>query len=194
MIQELKQEIRTRIKNERRSLSDNIKELLDNKISDNLIKSGLLDKSKIVLVYLSTEIEVDTKKIINYCLQNNIRIAVPRCFGERKMNFYYYDSNIKLEKSKFGIYEPADNDDNKVTSFVNALCVVPALSYDKAGYRLGYGGGYYDTFLADNPDVKTVGICYSQHISDILPVDKFDKNVNYLITENKMEVCNGYTT
>ncbi len=188
---ETKQELRAKIKNERRSMPKKDKEASDKAIADNLIKSGLLNKSELVLIYLSTEIEVDTKKILEYCMENKINIAVPRCVGKRKMNFYFYNNSTKFEKSNFGIYEPVADDSNMVRNFKNSLCIVPGLSFDKNGYRLGYGGGFYDTFLAENSDMKTVGICYSRHITAKLPVDKFDKHVDFVITENNMEVCNG---
>ncbi len=191
MNEDLKKQLRLKIKKERADIIKSDKNQLDMKIADNLIKSGILDTSKLVLVYLSTDIEVGTEHIISHCLENSIKMAVPRCVGPRKMNFYLYDKNTKLEKSKFGIYEPYEDDEKKVTSFENAICIVPGLSFDKKGYRLGYGGGFYDTLLSDNKKMTTVGICYSCHISDELPKGIYDKNVKFIITENNMEVCDG---
>lgn len=150
MNEDIKKQLRLKIKKERAEIIKAEKKQLDKKIADNLIKSCILDKSKLVLIYLSTDIEVGTERIIEYCLENAIKIAVPRCIGPRIMNFYLYDRNTKLEKSKFGIYEPYDDDERKINSFDNAICIVPGLSFDKRGYRLGYGGGFYDTLLSEN--------------------------------------------
>ena len=64
--------------------------------------------------------------------------------------------------------------------------------YDKTnGYRLGYGGGYYDRFLCENNRLITVGLCYQNNLTDKLIINQYDMPVNYIITENSLEVCNG---
>lgn len=190
MSDKIKQQLRIRIKSERRSIPDYEKEQLDKGILDNFIESRLFSDIKLILIYLSSEIEVDTRGIIKYCLNNSIRVAVPRCVGTRKMDFYYYNEEVVLEKSKFGIYEPLADKNNLVNSFENALCIVPGLLFDNKGYRLGYGGGFYDTLIKDNPDLMTVGICYDRHVIENLPTGEYDKNVNYIITEKSVKNCN----
>lgn len=191
MSEDVKNQLRTKIKKERTSILKSEKEQMDTKIAENLVDSGILAKTKLVLIYLSTEIEIGTDKIIEYCLNNSINVAVPRCTGLRKMDFYPFDKHTQLEKSKFGIYEPLENKKNVIKSFDNAVCIVPGLAFNKKGFRLGYGGGFYDTFIYENPNMKTIGICYKRYIYDNLPIGKYDKRVNYIVTEENMEVCNG---
>lgn len=186
-----KKQLRLKIKQERKSLTIEEKNKYDNKIYENLLNFGILTKFELILVYFSTEIEVNTHKIINYCHENNIVVAIPRCEKNRNMKFYYFNENSILEKSRYGIYEPVPDKNKSVEKFNNALCIVPGLSFDKRGYRLGYGGGFYDTFIGNNSNITTVGICYSQNIVDKLPIDFYDKHVNYLITDKTAEVCNG---
>lgn len=191
MNEDIKIKLRRKIIKERKSILKSEKEQMDTKIAENLVNSGILTNAKQVLIYLSTEIEVDTSKIIDYCLEKSINVAVPRCVGLRKMDFYPFDKNTQLEKSKFGIFEPFENKENIIKNFDNTICIVPGLSFNKKGFRLGYGGGFYDTFLYENPDLKTIGICYKRHIINNIPIGEYDKKVNYIITEENMEVCNG---
>ncbi len=191
MCDNIKKQLRLKIRQERKLLTEQEKNEYDNKIYENLLNSGILTKSKLILVYFSTKLEVNTHKIINYCLENNIAAAIPRCEENRNMKFYYYNKNSILEKSGYGIYEPVSDKNKLVENFNNAICIVPGLSFDKRGYRLGYGGGFYDTFIGNNPNITTVGICYSENVADELPIGFYDKHVNYLITDKTAEVCNG---
>lgn len=191
----IKNQMRLKIKKERNALTEHEKNYLDKKIFDNILKSKLLENHDTIFVYLSTDIEVSTVDIVNYCFENDLKVAIPRCVGKREMKFFYYFKNSVLEKSKYGIYEPVLEKSREVKSFENSLCIVPGLAFDKNGFRLGYGGGFYDKFLNDNPDITTVGICYSRNIADNLPKGDYDKYVDYVITDNDsykiMEVCNG---
>lgn len=187
----IKKQLRLKIKRQRGLLTEKEKNKYDNKIYENLLNSGLLTKSKLILVYISTELEVDTHRIINFCHKNNIAAAIPRCEKNRNMKFYYYNENSILEKSAYGIYEPVPHKNKPVDNFNDSLCIVPGLAFDKRGYRLGYGGGFYDTFIGNNSNITTVGICYSENIADKLPIDFYDKHVNFLITDKTVEVCNG---
>lgn len=185
MIDNVKKQLRLKIKQEREALTYNEKTQCDMNIFKNILESGLLNKFNTILIYLSTDIEVNTKNIINYCFEKNINIAVPRCVGKRKMKFFYYNKNSVVEKSEYGIYEPIPDKNILVENFENSLCIVPGLAFDKKGYRLGYGGGFYDTFIINNPNITTVGICYEKHIMEDLPAGIYDKFVNYVITDKR---------
>ncbi|MGN0614126.1 MAG: 5-formyltetrahydrofolate cyclo-ligase [Porcipelethomonas sp.] len=185
-----KRSLRTEIKRQRSIIPKEQKERWDHQIYSRFIKSGILRRDALLLIYLSTDIEVGTGQIIEYCLDNSIDVAVPRCTGDRKMQFYYYSSDSILERSRFGIPEPVPEKSIPVQSYDNAVCIVPGLAFDRRGYRLGYGGGFYDSFLSENPGVVTVGICYEENMTDRLPVGEHDRYVNYIITEKNTEVCN----
>ncbi len=188
---DIKNQLRLKIRQQRKKMTEKEKNEYDNRIYENILNYGILTKYELILVYFSTEIEVNTHKIINYCHENNIAVAIPKCEKNQNMKFYYYNKNSILEKSAYGIFEPVPEKNKSVENFNNTLCIVPGLSFDKQGYRLGYGGGFYDRFIDKNPDITTVGICYSENIADKLPIDFYDKNVDYLITDKTVEVCNG---
>ncbi len=187
----IKNEMRVSIKGMRKNLDKDTKNILDKGVFENLLKCEGILNADTVLLYRSTDIEVGTERIIDYCLENGIKVALPRCFSGHKMKFYYYDKNTSLEKSKFGIYEPYEDEKNEVLEIHNTVCIVPALAFDHEGYRLGYGGGFYDRFLASHEDIVTIGICYSMNIVENLVRNEFDRKVLYVVTENKPEVDNG---
>ena len=74
------------------------------------------------------------------------------------------------------------------------VCLVPGLAFDRAGYRLGYGGGYYDRFLQQHPQLIRVGYCPSMHVAETLPREETDCPVQYLITEQTEEELYGSGT
>lgn len=187
----VKNQLRREIKAMRRGMDKLKKARLDDAICRNLISGGILDNAEAVLVYHSTEIEVGTDKIIEYCFDNGIKTALPRCISGCEMKFYYYDKGETLQKSDFGIMEPLENPEREVKSFEKTVCIVPALSYDKEGYRLGYGGGFYDRFLAEHEEILPVGICYGENICERLVRNEFDRRVSVVVTEKNPEENDG---
>lgn len=191
MINDEKSKLRQQIKRYRAELDINAKTAMDNNIFSNIIKTGVLTRYSLVLSYISTAIEVDTSCLIDYCLDKGIQVAVPRCRKKRQMDFYFYNKESIMERSVFGIYEPVPHRNEIVDKYDNALCIVPALAFDQNGYRLGYGGGFYDTFIGLNDNVTYLGICYSDNIIEKLPTGEYDKSVDLIVTDNFTEVYNG---
>ena len=188
-----KKQMRSDKKNARGSLDPKIKNQMDKMIFDNLLSIDKFKKAEFVLVYISTQIEVDTKEIIEYCLETDKKVAVPKCIENHKMDFYLYNTETPMEVSGYGISEPIADESCLVNNFDadNTVCIVPGLSYDKSGYRLGYGGGYYDRFLSEHQNITTIGLCYSSDFMDKLITDKYDIAVDYVVTEKFTGVCNG---
>lgn len=188
----VKNRLRSEIKAMRRSMNKEDKKILDDGIFENLLKCGEIVNAGTVLVYRSTDIEVSTEKIIAYCLEHGIKTALPRCFKGGVMKFYYYNGKAALERSAFGIYEPYADESLEVRDFDSkTVCIVPALAFDSEGYRLGYGGGFYDRFLAAHEEIIPVGICYSENIFGQLARNEFDRKAAYVVTEKNLEAYNG---
>lgn len=104
----------------------------------------LLDRAGAVFTYVSTPFETDTRRIIGYCFEKGIPVAAP--VSEEMLRFYFIGRWEDLTEGRFNISEPI-NRDSEAVSDESSLCIVPALSADESGLRLGYGGGYYDRFL-----------------------------------------------
>lgn len=122
-----------------------------------------LDSAGAVFTYVSTEIEVDTRKIIAYCLERGIPVATP-VSGDIELTFYYISRFEDLIPGRFGILEPKR--DLISATDERTLCVVPALCADGNGFRLGYGRGYYDRFLSDFRGTSVI-LCYESFRRDV---------------------------
>lgn len=190
MVDEIKNQLRLKYKDMRKNMPHSIKQQYDQQIFNNLLKLQNFHQSDTILTYMSTEIEIDTYRIIEYSLNNKKKVALPKCTNNN-MNFYYYNKTKSLKKSKYGIWEPNGIEKDLAVLSEKTICIVPGLSFDLNGYRLGYGGGYYDRFLYKNDSLITVGLCYQNNVVDKLIINQYDIPVNYIITENSLEVCNG---
>ncbi len=182
-IRKLKTRLRTQYRSIREQMDPAVREQADESIAVTVRKLWQYRESKQILVYVSTPIEVDTRRIICRALADGKRVAVPRCIPDtRYMEFYYIQSLDDLQPGTFGVLEPAPDPKNLVTDTNNSMCLIPAFSYDFTGFRLGYGKGYYDRFLA-NYQGHMIGICYSACIRRYLPHGRFDRPVQLLVTE-----------
>ena len=182
-IRPLKAALRERFKTQRREMPPEKKKNMDDRIAARLLALRQYRTCDMLLTYVSTPIEVDTYAIIRQALADGKVVAVPRCIpNTRSMAFHRITAVDQLSPGTFGVMEPADDPQTLVTAFPNSLCIVPALCYDWRGYRLGYGKGYYDRFLAQY-DGALIGICYSDGISRKLPHGRFDRTVDLLVTE-----------
>ncbi len=185
-IRPLKQKLRAESKQYRNELSNIEKTELDSEISNRLFNTWQYRNCEVLLTYVSTEIEVDTRAIISRALADGKRVAVPRCIDNtRFMDFYFIKSFDDLESGYMGVLEPIPEKCEKLTDLTSGLCIVPALMFDLYGYRLGYGKGYYDRFLS-NFCGETLGICYNRCVREKLPHGKFDKCVEMIITQSRI--------
>ena len=169
-----KNELRIKFKQVRKDILDknNQSEIIYQKI----INNKCVNKCDTVLLYSSLNDEVDTFKMINYFLKHK-KVALPRVRGN-DMDFYYIKSVDELKKGSFDILEPTSND--KVTSN-NCVCIVPGICFDKNGYRIGYGKGYYDKYLS-NKSIYKIGICFKECLIDNMSHDLYDIKVDLIVS------------
>lgn len=182
-IRPLKADLREQYKSLRRKMTPSEKKTCDDIITNRITALWQYKHCDLLLSYVSTPIEVDTLEIIKKALADGKKVAAPRCVnGTRNMEFYRIRSLNDLERGSFGVMEPVPEKCEIVNDFTNSLCLVPALCYDWKGFRLGYGKGYYDRFLAGY-DGHMIGICYSDCIRRRLPHGRYDKPVELLVTD-----------
>lgn len=188
-IRQVKNSLRVRIKQMRADMPPELKAEYDEIIADEFLHSTSYTRSNVILTYVSTAIEVDTLRIIKAALEDGKRVACPRCIdGTRLMDFYYINSIDDLKRGSFGVLEPDADESMLYKGAERPVCIVPGLAFDHWGYRLGYGKGYYDRFLASYKG-WTVGLCYSACIEYKLPHGRFDRAVDRLITEKFTRRC-----
>lgn len=183
-IRPIKSALREKYKRMRLDMAPQVKTEKDRQIADRVCRLWQYRQNTVLLTYVSTPIEVDTRALITRALNDGKRVAVPRCVPDtRSMEFYFIDSLDDLEPGSFGVLEPRPDPQKKLTDFSRGLCLVPAFSYDWDGYRLGYGKGYYDRFLS-HFEGNIVGICYSECIQPNLPHGRYDRAVELLVTDS----------
>ena len=135
--------------------------------------------------YISFRDELDTKKLNQYLLERELNLALPAIdFQTKEINFFMYHKNIELIENKFSILEP----ENKVEVIFPKIIFIPLLGYTKSGFRLGYGGGYYDKYLSKNDigDVKKIGIAFSFQEVEEIPVEDHDERLDWILTEKHL--------
>ena len=148
---EFKQARRRELKAARVALGAEERASIDAAIAANLFELPEYEQADLVLPYLSFGAEIDTRGIIRDAWSRGKTVALPRCVeGTRLMRWFIVDSFDGLVKSSFGVDEPACDPEREIdpSSRSNALVIVPGLEFDRLGYRLGYGGGFYDAFLS----------------------------------------------
>lgn len=182
----IKSELRAEFKKKRKNIADKV--LVDKKIQKNFLESSIYKNSKSILCYCALDDEISTDDIILQALNDQKIVAAAKCIDMNgNMDFYVINSLSDLSSGAYNIREPEDNCD-LVTDFENCVILVPALCFDYNGYRLGYGKGYYDRYLQKH-SLISVGLCYNNSIADELPVNNYDKSVDYIITQNKIIDC-----
>lgn len=182
-IRPIKTELRQKYRSLRQAMTQEIKNQRDEAIAAQVSRLWQYQRNEVLLIYVSTPIEVDTQRIIRQALAEGKRVAVPRCVPDtRNMEFYYIRSLDELEPGAFGVLEPRPDPERLYREAEGGLCIVPAFSYDWQGFRLGYGKGYYDRFLS-RFEGNMVGICYSDCVQRSLPHGRYDRPVELLVTE-----------
>ncbi len=135
--------------------------------------------------YISFRDELDTKKLNQYLLQRELNLALPAIdFQTKEINFFMYNKNTELIENKFSILEPK----NKDKVIFPKIILIPLLGYSKNGFRLGYGGGYYDKYLSKNGvgDVKKIGIAFSFQEVEEIPVEDHDERLDWILSEKHL--------
>ena len=162
-LRQKKIEIRSRHKKLREGFPVEKKAEFDDAIAERFLSLPEYKNCKTLLAFISKDIEVETNT-------ETTTIA-----------FYEISSYDDLESGFYGLLEPKP-ECKRVEDFSDCICMVPGLVYDRDGYRLGFGKGYYDRFLLNFEGV-TVGVCYSRCVEHELPRGYYDRPINMVVTE-----------
>ncbi len=163
------------------ALAPDVRQFQADELYQRLFASHAWNTSHTVAVTMSTATELDTKPIIEAAQQADKRVLVPRTFSGRQMEFVPMTDAVRLEASEYGIQEPI-NGNATVKSGID-LIVVPGLAFTPEGDRLGFGGGYYDRYLADYSG-QTVSLALDAQYFDTpeWTVNEHDVKVQQVIT------------
>lgn len=192
MSKEQKKQIRSTILNKRNSLSSQEIIEAEGLIIDNLLKLEQFIKSKNVFCYLSFKSEVPTPNIIKYCRQNEKNVYIPICNNDNKeMLISLYDKDTELISSSYGTKEASPKTIRISDRNILDIALMPGAVFDSKGYRIGYGGGYYDKFFSHTKkQIYKLALAYSFQIIDEVPKDKYDIPVDCIVTEKGIIMCN----
>ena len=160
-----------------KGLPESMKTQADEQLTQRLLELSAFQGAKTLATYLSFDHEFSTADLIQAALQLGKRVCVPRTYPQGRMEFVEYDPNI-LEKTRFGLLEPNEKGKLVDKSEID-LIHVPGLVFQSKGYRIGYGGGYYDRYLADYTG-RTVSTIYSIQQGDFQP-EAFDQAVQEVL-------------
>lgn len=180
-----KDKIRKEILAKRNILSD--KDI--NKKSDLIIKNltSYIENVQNIMIFMDMKTEVKITKLLELHPKKNFFISKITNSKNREMKINKYNKN-ELILHKFGYYESSSNDfcDEKILDVV----IVPALAFDSKKNRIGFGGGYYDTFLEKvrmkNNKALFIGVCYDFQIIDSVPTEKHDVTLDFVVSESKI--------
>ncbi len=145
-----------------------------NSIANSRVRQSLLYKnSENILIFHPLKYEFNFLELLN----DDKNFFLPKVC-EKELQICPYKKEDKLIKSNLNICEPCSNPINPKQ--IN-LAIVPALMADEKGYRLGYGGGFYDRFLAENPNIKTITVVFKELFVKNLPHEEFDIKIEEII-------------
>jgi len=153
--------------------------IFDRIITDRVIQ--FIKDYQLIAIFNSFNSEILTSSIIDYCFKNNIRVCLPKIKG-KKMYFVELFENSELYLNNFGIKECV----NDIEVEEIELAITPLLAFNSLGYRVGYGGGYYDRYFALHSMIK-VGIAYDFQYCQSFKYDDYDIRLDYIITNKEIK-------
>ncbi len=178
-----KSTLRRKILQQRQSISTAQWQEKSSLICDRLQENALFKEARTILAYFSFRQEADLISLFSL----NKNWGFPRCVG-KSLAWYSWQPGQELQAGKYGIKEPLANA-TVIDSEKADLILVPTVACDQQGYRLGYGGGFYDRLLssAQGSTVTTIGIVFDFAYLVKLPIDPWDMKLNFICTETKLD-------
>ena len=164
----------------------------DRLITERVLSHDRIAAADTVLLYASFGSEVDTWELAERLIGAGKTIAYPKCGSSGAMTFHIVSDIAALRadtSGKYGICEPSGELPCPELSG-DTVCILPGLAFTENGGRLGYGGGFYDRFLAAYPHIFRIAAAYEALLTDSLPVMEHDITINHIVTEERTVLCN----
>ena len=173
-----KKELRRQIRDQKRAMTEAEIVEKSEKLGVLFAASPLYQNAKTIYGYLPYNQEVRTTAMLEQAQRDGKRIAVPKILGDT-MIFVWLDDLTAVERGYSGIPEPIDL--TPVADDPTALVLMPGMAFDREGHRCGYGGGFYDKFLASEPNHPTLALCYDFQVLPHLDTEEFDIPVDCVL-------------
>lgn len=179
-----KQSFRANMLSVRRECSEVQRKTIDQQITNHILVHPAYIQANIIFIYYSIGDEISTMELIDDALQCGKIVCIPHCEPNRQMSARAITQPGDLTESSFGIPEPGMHCPSIAPEQLE-LCIIPSLACDRQGYRLGYGGGYYDRFLLKTA-AKKMALCASNRFFKQIPHETHDIPCDMIITENEV--------
>ena len=173
-----KKALRRSIREQKRAMSEEEIVRRSAALAQLLFSSKAYQQAKTIYGYLPYNQEVRTIPMLEQALRDGKQVAVPKCYGD-EMKFILMEDLTLVEKGYAGIPEPIA--DGPIANDPTALVLMPGLAFDPEGHRIGYGGGFYDKFLAAEPNHPTLALCYGFQMLPKLETEAHDIPVDYIL-------------
>ena len=162
----MKSELRKQVLQEMKDIPREQKQSIDQALTEGLLQHPFYQEANTIATYLSFPHEFQTQELIEQALKDGKKVLIPKTYPKGRMDFVVYDPQ-QLVKTSFGLLEPQGNLEIVDVSKID-LIHVPGLVFTTEGYRIGYGGGYYDRYLKHFSG-HTLSTIYPCQIKDFIP-------------------------
>lgn len=173
-----KKELRQMVRQKKRAMADEEIQMKSDLLEEKFLNSEAYRNAKAIYGYLPYNQEVRTVSMLQHALDDGKRVAVPKVYGD-EMRFIWMTDLSQVAKGYAGIPEPVA--DAPVADDSHALVLMPGLAFDREGHRIGYGGGFYDKFLTEEPEHPTLALCYDFQVFQEVKTEEFDIPVDSVI-------------
>ena len=182
-----KKTLRENYRKQRMAISTDEKKALDQSICQRITHTPEFQKAETVLLYYPIKGEINLLPLVSLCRRLGKEVGFPISLEDGTLAFRSPAKGEQLTPGTYGIPEPSANAKSSTLN-EKTLCILPGLSFDPRGNRLGYGKGYYDRFLEHFPGM-TLGAVYSNTLANELPTDATDRPVSVVVCENRTIRC-----
>ena len=173
-----KAELRKSMLAAREALDPVYKKEQDALLTEKLMEFISSHSVRTVHTYINMGSEINLKPLIQKLLDSGITVIAPKSLPKRRLQHLVLRSLDDLEPGIYGTSHPASG--QEYTGSYD-LILVPGLAYDQQGYRLGYGAGYYDIFLATQPSALKIGLAYTFQVIEKVPAEPHDVQLDRII-------------
>ncbi len=179
-----KKELRAQIRAKKRAMTDAQIDACSEKLAALFRAHPAYQAAKSIYGYLPYNQEVRTVPMLRQAQKDGKRVAVPKVYGE-EMKFIWLDDLDAVAPGAYNIPEPVE--DGPVADDETAMVLMPGLAFDPEGHRCGYGGGFYDKYLAAHQSHTTLALCYGFQMFEHLDTNEFDIPVDYVLSADVEE-------
>ncbi|RKD23199.1 5-formyltetrahydrofolate cyclo-ligase [Ammoniphilus oxalaticus] len=160
-------------------------------IVEQILRNTLYQKSKLLFSFVPFDHEIDLRSLLEQALADGKQVAIPLAdMKNKQMTLYYFERWDQLQPGVYGILEPDPLRSKQVDPSEIDLIVMPGVGFDRKGGRIGYGGGFYDRFLAKlDPRPPLLAPCFSEQLMEEAPMEEHDFRVDLIITEQETIIC-----